>query len=394
MSLLKVTTGVLPKPLDRSSAILAGAARANESFWPVLKKETKGAVAIIGNFLSTAGGTRDVCEDLAARLSEAGWSVITASHKKARLPRLWDMLATVYRRRHEFAVAQIDVFSGPAFIWAEAVCGLLRRLAKPCVLTLHGGSLPDFARRHPARVRRLLASARVVTTPSRFLWEQMQPYRRELRLLPNALDLARYPFRLRPQPEPLLVWLRAFDEIYNPTLGPEVLARVAQAYPSARLVMVGPDKGDGSLRRTRRTAAEHHVLDRLATPGVVPKSEVPAWLSRGDIFLNTTDVDNAPVSVIEAMACGLCVVSTNVGGLRYLLDPEHDALLVPPKDAEAMAAAVLRLLREPGLAERLSRNGRAKAGQCDWSVVLPQWEALLASVARGAADDHCHEVSA
>ncbi len=62
----------------------------------------------------------------------------------------------------------------------------------------------------------------------------------------------------------------------------------------------------------------------------VEKSEVPAWLAKGDIFLNTTNVDNTPVSVIEAQAAGLCVVSTNVGGIPFLLENGKDALLVPP----------------------------------------------------------------
>jgi glycosyltransferase involved in cell wall biosynthesis len=141
--------------------------------------------------------------------------------------------------------------------------------------------------------------------------------------------------------------------------------------------MVGPDKGDGSLQRVRRTAEELGISERIETPGGVPKQDVPVWLNRGDVFLNTTNVDNTPVSVIEAQACGLCVVSTNVGGLPYLLDHEQDALLVPPNDAEAMAEAVRMVLREPELAGRLSRAGRAKVEEFDWSVVLPRWEALL-----------------
>jgi glycosyltransferase involved in cell wall biosynthesis len=94
-------------------------------------------------------------------------------------------------------------------------------------------------------------------------------------------------------------------------------------------------------------------------------------------------VDNTPVSVLEAMACGLCVVSTRVGGIPYLLQHGRDALLVPPNDPEAMAAAVRRVLTEPALAESLSHNARLKAEQFDWSAILPQWQALLASVAEG-----------
>jgi glycosyltransferase involved in cell wall biosynthesis len=137
----------------------------------------------------------------------------------------------------------------------------------------------------------------------------------------------------------------------------------------------------------QQIAAELGVAHRIGLPGRITKVEVTDWMSRGDIFLNTTNVDNTPVSVLEAMACGLCVVSTNVGGIPYLLEHEHDALLVPPNDPVAMATAVRRLLTEPSLAERLSRNARQKAEQFDWSIILPQWEALLTSV----MTRHTHE---
>src|SRR5215813_8189901 len=132
----------------------------------------KPRVLIVGNLLSSTLGVRSVSEDLAARLSAAGWELITTSEKPGRLARLIDMALTVWRRRKEYEVANVEVFSGLAFRWAQIVCFLLRRLGKPYVLTLHGGNLPNFARRRPGRVRRLLKSARFVTTPSRYLIEQ------------------------------------------------------------------------------------------------------------------------------------------------------------------------------------------------------------------------------
>src|SRR5579872_5469550 len=339
------------------------------------------SVLLVGNFLSSAGGSRGVCEELALRLAAGGSPVVTASDKPARLHRLLDMISTVFKQRGSYRVAQVDVFSGPAFVWAEAVCALLHWLDKPFVLTLHGGNLPGFARRHPGRVRRLLNSASVVTTPSRYLLEKMSGCRADLRLLPNALDLGRYPFKLREAAKPSLVWLRAFHEIYNPSLAPTALQLLAKKFPQAHLTMIGPDKGDGSLDRTRRTAAELGVSGRLALPGAVAKTSVPRWLGQADIFLNTSHVDNTPVSVLEAMACGLCVVSTNVGGIPHLMEDGREGLLVPPNDAPAMASAVSQILAEPPIARRLSRNARARAEEHDWSVVLPQWQALFRSVA-------------
>jgi glycosyltransferase involved in cell wall biosynthesis len=220
----------------------------------------------------------------------------------------------------------------------------------------------------------------MVTTPSRFLLEQMERYRPDLYLLPNPLDLRAYTARSRTHALPNLVWLRSFHAIYNPTMAPRVLARLAEQYPAAHLWMVGPDKHDGSLVATQQVAEELGVTERVTIPGGVPKADISAWMQRGDIFLNTTNTDNTPISVLEAMACGLCVVSTNVGGIPYLVRHEYDALLVPPDDADAMTAAVQRLLNDPDLAARISVQAQHSAQQFDWSIILPQWEHLFAQV--------------
>ncbi len=337
-------------------------------------------VLIVGNFLSDSIGSRSVCEDLAVRLAGSGWPVLTTSSMPSRIPRLVDMISTVWHERRNYAVAQIDVYSGLAFIWAEIVCLELRTLGTPYILSLHGGNLPSFARRWPRRVRKLLRSAALVTTPSQYLREQMLPCCEDLVLLPNPLDLKNYRMRLRQRPKPNLVWLRAFHRIYNPVLAINVLALLVQEFPEVHLTMVGPEKDDGCLDHVKRLACELGVSGRLSFPGTVSKAEVSTWLHRGDVFLNTANVDNTPVSVMEAMASGLCLVSTDVGGIPYLLQHEHDALLIPPDDPEGMAAAVRRFLTEPGLARKLSRNARAKAEEFHWGNVLPQWQALLSQV--------------
>jgi glycosyltransferase involved in cell wall biosynthesis len=338
------------------------------------------SILLVGNFLSSWGLSRSVGEDLAERLLAAQWHVLTTSAKPGRIARLLDMAITTWRRKDEYEVAQVDVFSGPSFLWAEIVAGILRWAGKPFVLTLHGGYLPVFAQQRPKRVTRLLNKAQVVTAPSPFLYEQMKPYRSDLMLLPNAIDLAQYTFRLRSRPQPRLIWLRAFHQIYNPSLAPRMLAQLTNEFPEIQLIMVGPDKRDGSLPETQRVAAALGVADRIQYPGRVAKQDVPYWLNQGDIFLNTTNIDNTPISVMEAMASGLCVVSTNVGGLPHLLADEQDALLVEPNNAERGAAAIRRILTQPDLAARLSQNGYDKVRLFDWPLVLQQWQDLLLKI--------------
>jgi glycosyltransferase involved in cell wall biosynthesis len=348
---------------------------------PLSFPERQLSVLMVGNFLSEATGIRGVCEDLAEQFKARGWHVIITSTIRGRLARIYDMLKTAWSERSRYSIAQVDVYSGPAFFWAEAVCLVLRIVRKPYILTLHGGNLPFFAGRWPGRVKCLLKSAVAVTSPSPYLLQNLSPYRNDMIMIPNPLDIRAYEFKLRRQVRPKLVWLRAFHSVYNPSLAPKALALLAKDYEDSNLTMAGPDKADGSLHEAQEVVERLGVADRITICGKVAKSDVPTWINRGDIFLNTSNVDNAPVSVLEAMACGLCVVSTNVGGIPYLLEHEKDALLVPPDDPEAMACAVRRIVSEPGLAEGLSFNARRKGEQFDWSRVMPLWETLLASVA-------------
>ena len=339
-------------------------------------------VLLVGSYFSGLSGMRGVGQDLALALQTAGWSVLLTSARRGRIARLIDFLFTVWRYRHQYDVAHVDVYSGPAFTWAEIVCWALRWVKKPYMLTLRGGNLPSFVQRTGQRVPRLLQSTSIVTIPSTYLLEQMRPYREELVLLPNPLDLSKYSFKHREHPTSRLVWLRSFHNIYNPSLAVQVVALLLQNLPHVQLIMMGPDRGDKSLQTAKKLASELGVMDSVTFTGPVTKDEIPRLLNQGDIMLNTPRVDNTPVSVLEGMACGLCIVSTKVGGIPYLLEDQSDALLVPDGDAGAMAKAVQRLLTEDGLAGRLSRNAREKVEQFDWSIILPKWEQLLGDTAK------------
>jgi glycosyltransferase involved in cell wall biosynthesis len=200
-------------------------------------------------------------------------------------------------------------------------------------------------------------------------------------LIPNPIDIAAYRYRQRRQAQPRLVWLRAFHRIYDPELAVTALSELVREFPDAQLTMIGPDKGDGSLARTRRMAERYGLGKRIAFPGAAAKASLPLLLDGADIFLNTSRVDNTPVSVLEAMAGGLCIVSTDAGGMTHLVHHERDGLLTPCGRPVEMAAAVRRLLRQPDLAEHLSCNARRHAETCDWSTILPLWERLFATTA-------------
>lgn len=337
---------------------------------------------MVGNFLSAAGHSRSVCEDLSEKFEHSGWSVYRTSTSVNRIHRLADMLMTTWIERENYQVATVDVFSGPAFVWAESVCSLLKILNKPFVLVLHGGNLPEFSKRWPERVRRLLGSASAVVIPSTYLFENLKHLRADLRLIPNPIDLKRYSFRNRRGAQPAVRWLRGFEKIYNSAMAIRVAWNLVGDLQDFRLVMAGSNAGSRDWKDAVQMVSDLELTDFVEVQGRVPKVEVPEWLQHGDVFLNTSQVDNTPISVIEAMACGLCIVSTDVGGIPYLLQDEQDALLVPVNDDLAMAASIKRIVSDHHLAEKLSKNARLKAEQFSWQVVFPQWESLLMQSSR------------
>lgn len=338
-------------------------------------------ILYVGNFFYGRHIGHQYCWSLSKKLEESEHVVLRTSGQRPRVLRLSDMILSIIRWRYQYDVGIMDVFSGPSFAWAEACAYAFRAVGKPCVMIVHGGALPDFVERWPRRVRRVLKCAAVVCAPSGYIAGKLSKCGCEIRVIPNGVEVKAYPFRLRRQVHPRLVWLRAFQRGYDPAVAVRVAARLEEVSGGVQLFMIGPDKGDGSLEETRRIAVALGIAERVEFVGRVKNQDVPAWLSHGDIFLNTTRLESFGVAMVEAMACGLCVVASRVGGIPWVAREGREALLVDPGDDMGMARKVRMILEDPVLAERLSLNGRRRAEEFDWSAVLPQWERLLEEVA-------------
>src|SRR5205823_4663692 len=101
-----------------------------------------------------------------------------------------------------------------------------------------------------------------------------------------------------------------------------------------------------------------------------------------DIYLNAPNIDNMPNSVIEAFAAGLPVVTSDAGGIPYIVEHERNALMVRAGDVEALFSAAMRMFKTPSLATRLSDAARAEClSKYVWSSVRTEWERLYAELA-------------
>ena len=334
-------------------------------------------ILFAGNFLSASTGIVGISEELAPLLRRRGWHVITASHHLNRVLRMLDFWLTALKYRKDYQIVVVEVYSFGAFRWAELLCLLLRRLKKSYCLTLHGGRLPEFAEQYPRRFRKLIQSAAVVTTPSQYLKKEFSNIQKDIHYIPNGINLHRYEYHDLENISPFLVWMHGIGSAYNPQLAIKVMTYLMNEYPDAKLRMIGPDSGDGTLDAVRALGEDLGVINNITITGAIKKDQVNHYFQEGCIYINTTNYESFGIAVMEAAACGLCIVTTNVGEMPYLWEDGVDALLVPPDDPVAMTEAVLRILGDAPLARRLSRNARKKAENYDWGEIIPRYEAVF-----------------
>jgi glycosyltransferase involved in cell wall biosynthesis len=153
--------------------------------------------------------------------------------------------------------------------------------------------------------------------------------------------------------------------IKNVALAVEAMALAAAQQADLLLAIVG----DGPLRSAldARVAALG-LSDRVIFAGRVPHEQLPAWYRSADLFVLSSEFDNSPNVALEAMACGLPVVATDVGGLREYVQVDVNGLLVPPGDARELARAMVRYAADPDLARRVGwRNRQDAVARFSWA---------------------------
>ncbi len=244
-----------------------------------------------------------------------------------------------------------------------------RLLGKPVVLNYHSGEAPDHLRRSAVarRVMRRWVDLNVV--PSPFLKDVLASFGIEAQVVPNTIDLRQFAYRTRDPLRPQLICTRNFEPLYNVSCVLRAFARVQARHPEASLMLVG----GGSQESALRAQAAELGLMRVTFAGRVPPSEIQRHYADADIYLQAPSIDNMPLSVLEAFASGLPVVSTRVGGVPSILRDGIDGLLAPDNDDEAIAAQVLKLIEEPAYARQLAASALNTLPAYEWPSVREGW---------------------
>ncbi|ARO86524.1 glycosyltransferase family 1 protein [Nitrosospira lacus] len=294
------------------------------------------------------------------------------------LAHLWQSAAHV-RLFHVMANSgwSWHLFAAPA-IWIARIRGI------PVVVNYRGGEADAFFDKSFAWIKPSLRQTDAIIVPSGFLEAVFGKRGFSTSIVPNIIDLSRFsaetgvasPWKTN---NPHIIVTRNLEPIYDNGTVLRAFSIIKQTFPGAMLTIagIGPER-----QALEKLAAGLGMTEAVSFTGRVDNEGMADLYRRADIMVNPSLADNMPISVLEALASGVPVVSTDVGGVPYLVEHGKTALLVPVNDPAAMAGAILTLLNEPAKARQISEAGIASVQQYTWPKVrdrlLAVYEQVLA----------------
>jgi glycosyltransferase involved in cell wall biosynthesis len=274
------------------------------------------------------------------------------------------------------------VFSASYFSYLLAAVPpmLVGRLyRKTVILNYRSGEAADHLERWPRTALPTMRRADAIAVSSGYLVEVFRRFGLHARVVPDIVELGRFHFRERRPLRPVFLTSRLLEPLYNVECVLRAFSHIQERLPDARLTVAG----DGSRRQRLEALARELGLRHVDFAGPVPFERMPALYDAADVYLQAPDLDNTPASLLECFASGLPVVSSDAGGIPFLIRHEREGLLVPRNDHRALANGALRLVEDADLARRLASQARSVCEQYTCRRVRAGWLALYGD--RGGA---------
>jgi glycosyltransferase involved in cell wall biosynthesis len=206
----------------------------------------------------------------------------------------------------------------------------------------------------------------------------------QIRVVPNGVDSQKYRLPTQPPPQPpTLLALGRVEPYKRLDLTLQVLARVRREIPRARLVVVGAGSGMAELQgEMRRLGLTEHV----ECTGIVSEEEKVRRIQMARLIVNTSEKEGWGLTVLEAAACGVPAVASDVPGLRDAVRSGQTGVLVPHGDVDSCARAIIALLGDEDRRRALGRAARAWAERFDWETIADATAACIEEASGGEAN--------
>ena len=253
-----------------------------------------------------------------------------------------------------------------------------RLLGKKTVLNYRSGEADDHLTNWRLTAAPLIRVADAVVVPSGYLVDVFRKFNIDAHEICNTVDLQRFVFRERAPLRPVFLTSRLLEPLYNVAGVLRAFATIQQRYADAALTVAG----EGSERAALEQLAMELGLRNVDFIGPVAYESMPALYDRADVYLNGPRLDNMPATLLECFASGLPVVTTNAGGIPYIVTHQKTGLVVENGDAEAMAKAAIWLLEHQDAAREIARAAHEASQNYTWPVAKQRWVEMYLALAR------------
>ena len=348
-------------------------------------------LALVGPLPPPFGGMANQTRQLSRLLEKEGVAVhliqTNAPYKPAWVgsirwvragARLLPYLLALWKKIGESEVVHIMANSGKSwFLFAAPAIWIARRRGVPVIVNYRGGEADAFLQQHERLFKKSIRPIAKLIVPSGYLKEVFAKYGIVAEVIPNVVDLGKFSRKRDtksfPLEEPHLIVCRNLEKIYDVATALKAFQKILEIFPAARLTVAGEGPEEKALKKL---ANELGIASQARFAGRLDVEQMVALYQSADLMLNASRVDNMPNALLEAMSVGVPIVTTNAGGIPFIVEHEQTALLVPVGNPEAMAKAVLRLLNDEALYRRLQTNGGQEVSRYQWASVKEQWLGL------------------
>jgi glycosyltransferase involved in cell wall biosynthesis len=277
---------------------------------------------------------------------------------------------TLLARVRKYDVIHIFSASYLSFVISPTPALLIAKLyGKKTVLNYHSGQAEDHLERWKRTAIPTIRLADVTVVQSEYLVDVFARFGLTAHAIFNHVETESFRFRERRPLRPLFLSNRSLEPIYNVGCVLRAFALVQQRFNEARLIVAG----DGSQRALLERLAKDLNLQDVEFTGPVEPEKMAGFYDAADIFLNGSEVDNMPLSLLEAFAAGLPVVTTDAGGIPYIVADGETGFVVGKGDHEAMAERAIRLLTDNELAAKMANRAREECDRYSWAAVRNEW---------------------
>jgi glycosyltransferase involved in cell wall biosynthesis len=278
----------------------------------------------------------------------------------------------------------IHIFSASylSFLIAPTPAIFVSKLyGKKIVLNYHSGEAEDHLRRWRRSTLPILNLCDAIVVPSEYLVRVFASFGLKASAIFNIIELDKFAFRERNQLRPVFLSNRNLEPHYGVDCVLRAFARIQQQTPEASLTVVG----DGSQREALEKLTTELNLQHTSFTGRVEHEQIYEHYTNADVFLNASRIDNQPLSILEAFACGLPVVTTNAGGIPDIVTDQKTGLVVAVDDCKTLAERATKLLCDRNMSITITKNAREECSKYTWEVVCEQWLRLYREVAGNSA---------